>query len=326
MVMEPQSFSSLSADRLREMVDELLRTAATKDEHSHPAKHRAAAQAGPHQQAHPRKCAAPVANVCCPVERYSAEQKNLLDETLDADLQAVSEEIGQLSSAHPPEAAPRQKQQPRRQPLPANLARREIRHEPKSTTCSCGCQLKRIGEDVAEKLDYQPCVFTVERHVRGKWACTQCQTLIQASVSAHVIDKGISTAGLLAHVLVAKYADHLLLYRQENIFAHAGLALPRSTLAQWVGQCSAQLQPLVDALRHELLRHSVLHPDETPVAMLKPGQRQDPSGLPVELPHHGIQQHQGRGVRLRRKPRRPACQGIPGSARQGRLARQPRVR
>ena len=80
-------------------------------------------------------------------------------------------------------------------------------------------------------LDYQPGVFTVERHIRGKWVCAKCETLIQAPVPAHVIDKGSPTAGLLAQVLVAKYADHLPLYRQENIFARAGLALPRSTLA-----------------------------------------------------------------------------------------------
>ena len=112
----------------------------------------------------------------------------------------------------------------------------DIHHEPDSTTCTCGCQLKRIGEDVAEKLDYVPGVFSVERHIRGKWACTQCETLTQAPVDAHVIDKGIPTTGLLAQVLVAKFADHLPLYRQEAIFGRAGLAIPRSTLGAWVGQ------------------------------------------------------------------------------------------
>ena len=95
--------------------------------------------------------------------------------------------------------------------------------------------------------------------------------IVQAPVDAHVIDKGIPTAGLLAQVLVAKYADHLPLYRQEAIFGRAGLAIPRSTLAQWVGSCGVQLQPLVDAMRNELLLHRVLHADETPVSMLKPG-------------------------------------------------------
>ena len=88
--------------------------------------------------------------------------------------------------------------------------------------------MKRIGEDIAEKLDYVPGVFTVERHVRGKWACAKCETIVQAPVAPHVIDKGIPTTGLLAQVLVAKYADHLPLYRQEGIYARAGLAIPRS--------------------------------------------------------------------------------------------------
>ena len=131
--------------------------------------------------------------------------------------------------------------------------------------------MKRIGEDIAEKLDYVPGVFTVERHVRGKWACAKCETIVQAPVAPHVIDKGIPTTGLLAQVLVAKYADHLPLYRQEGIYARAGLAIPRSTLAQWVGACGVQLQPLVEAMRRQLRAQPVLHADETPVAMLDPG-------------------------------------------------------
>jgi transposase len=90
-------------------------------------------------------------------------------------------------------------------------------------------------------------------------------------VAAHIIDKGIPTTGLLAQVLVAKYADHLPLYRQERIFGRAGVAIPRSTLAQWVGVCGVQLQPLVDAMKAQILQHRVLHADETPVQMPKPG-------------------------------------------------------
>ena len=99
--------------------------------------------------------------------------------------------------------------------------------------------MKRIGEDVAEKLDYAPGVFTVERHVRGKWVCAQCETLVQAPVAPHIIDKGIPTTGLLAQVLVAKYVDHLPLYRQESIYGRAGHPIARSTLAHWVGACGA---------------------------------------------------------------------------------------
>ena len=203
-------------------------------------------------------------------ERHNAQQRSLLEEEIDSDLAAVAQEIEQLQSP-PPSSPPTDRQQPKRNPLPDYLPRREIRHEPESTTCACGCQMKRIGEDVAQKLDYVPGVFTVERHVRGKWACAKCETITQAPVAAHVIDKGIPTTGLLAQVLVAKYQDHQPLYRQEAIFGRAGLAIPRSTLAQWVGICGVRLQPLVDALKEEMLRHRVLHADETPVAMLKPG-------------------------------------------------------
>ena len=133
--------------------------------------------------------------------------------------------------------------------------------------------MKRIGEDIAAKLDYTPGTFTVERHIRGKWACAQCETLVQAPVPAHVIEKGIPTTGLLAHVLIAKYLDHLPLFRQEGIFGRAGLPIPQSTLAEWVGRMgvTVTLQPLVDALKTELLTYPVLHADETPVAMVDPG-------------------------------------------------------
>lgn len=201
-------------------------------------------------------------------EAFNAEQKSLLEETIDADLAAVERELEELASAP---SAQREKQLPKRQALPAHSPRREIRHEPESTTCACGYALQRIGEDVAEKLDYQSGVFTVERHVRGKRVCTKCETLVQAPVAPHIIDKGIPTAGLHSQVLVGKYLDHLPLYRQEAIFGRAGLAFPRSTLASWVGQCGVQLQPLVDALKRETLEDRVLHADETPVAMLKPG-------------------------------------------------------
>ena len=201
-------------------------------------------------------------------EQWHGVQGSLLEETIEADLEAIAVELAALGSVERPTVP---KEQPKRRPLPAHLPRIDVRHEPEHTMCSCGSALERIGEDVSEKLDYTPGVFHVERHIRGKWACGQCQTLIQAPVPAQVIDKGMPTAGLLAQVLVAKYADHQPLYRQEAIFERAGVAIPRSTLAQWVGACGVQLQPLVDALRAALLERSVLHADETPVAMLMPG-------------------------------------------------------
>ncbi len=203
-------------------------------------------------------------------EQLSAEQRVLFDEAVEGDIAAIEEQIATLQATLPPKPDT-EKATPKRRALPERFPRVERHHEPESTTCECGCQMKRIGEDVSEKLDYTPDVFTVERHVRGKWACAQCRTLVQATVPAAVIDKGIPTAGLLAQVLVAKHADHLPLYRQEAIFGRAGLTIPRSTLAAWVGQCGARLQPLVEALKAHLLHCQVLHADETPVAVLAPG-------------------------------------------------------
>ena len=202
-------------------------------------------------------------------EQLDPAQRSLLEESIDEDLEAIELELEALREKRERPEPPQDK--PRRTALPAHLPRREIRHEPENTVCSCGCTLERIGEDVSEKLDYVPGVFEVERHVRGKWVCRSCETLIQAPVPAQVIDKGIPSAGLLAQVLVGKYADHQPLYRQEGIFERAGVALPRSTLAQWVGACGVQLTPLVEAIKVALLSRTVLHADETPVPMLKPG-------------------------------------------------------
>ena len=203
-------------------------------------------------------------------EQLSPDQGSLLDDLLDTDIAAIEAE---LKAANPPAAPAEPRNKPKRAQLPPQFPRTVIRHEPENTQCVCGCQLQRIGEDVSEKLDYTPGVFTVERHVRGKWTCRQCETLIQAPVPAQVIDKGIPTAGLLAHVMVAKFADHLPLYRQEKIFGRAGLPIARSTLAQWIGQTGVQLQPLVDALREHVLAQGVIHADETPVQMLAPGEK-----------------------------------------------------
>jgi hypothetical protein len=131
-------------------------------------------------------------------EQINGTQISLLEVTLDADIAAIEQELKALTPVAKTDAQPRQ--QPKRSALPAGLARVDIHHEPDSTTCGCGCQLKRIGQDVSEKLDYVLGGFTVEQHIRGKWACAQCETLIQAPVPAQIIDKGIATAGLLAQV------------------------------------------------------------------------------------------------------------------------------
>lgn len=137
----------------------------------------------------------------------------MLDDLIDADIAATEAETEALQ---PSPASTGAQQKPKRTALPPEFPRTQIHHEPDNTHCKCGCALKRIGEDVSEKLDYTPGVFTVEQHIRGKWVCDDCETLIQALVPAQVIDKSIPTAGLLAQVIIAKYGDHFPLYRQER--------------------------------------------------------------------------------------------------------------
>jgi transposase len=198
-------------------------------------------------------------------EEFHGQQRSLLEESIDEDLGAIEIELDEI------QVVARPKKIPVRAHLPLDLPRVHCPHEPESTQCECGCQMKRIGEDVAEKLDYVPGTFQVERHVRGKWVCNVCEKIVQAPVPPHVIDKGIPTAGLLAQVLVSKYANHMPLYRQEEIYARSGVPIPRSTMAEWVGACGVRLQPLVDAMKSLLLKRSVLHADETPMPTLRPG-------------------------------------------------------
>ncbi len=204
-------------------------------------------------------------------EQSGSGQLRLLDEIVEEDTSAIEQELDALTGdiAKPRTA----KRKPKRQALPANLPRTEIHHDPDSTTCGCGCQLVHIGDDISEKLDYEPGSFSVERHIRSKWACKSCETVVQAPVAPHVIDKGIPTTRLLTHVLVSKYADHQSLYRQHQIFQRAGVDLPLSTLADWVGRCGVELAPLVEALKTAIIGQSVLHADETPAKMLVPGEK-----------------------------------------------------
>ena len=202
-------------------------------------------------------------------ETLDAQQRALFEEAIDEDLAALDVQL----DAVVPKKPDQDKRQPKRTPIPDDLPRTDIYHEPANTLCQCGCQLKRIGQDVSEKLDYTPGIFTVERHVRGKWACAHCETITQAPVPAHVIDKGLPTTGLLAQVLVSKYADHLPLYRLEGMFARSGTTIARATMADWVGVCGERLNPLVERLREIVLAKDILHADETPVTTLKPGEK-----------------------------------------------------
>ncbi len=159
-----------------------------------------------------------------------------------------------------------------RRPLPEHLPRETHRHEPAQPTCpDCGGGLRPLGEDVSEMLEYVPAQFKVIRHVRPKLSCSKCERIVQAPAPSRPIDRGLAGPGLLAHVLVSKYADHLPLYRQAEIYGREGVALERSTLADWVGASSAAMEPLVETLRRYVLDAGKLHADDTPVPVLAPG-------------------------------------------------------
>jgi transposase len=166
-----------------------------------------------------------------------------------------------------------------RRPLPAHLPRETRKFMPKQTACpDCGGELKHLGEDVSEMLEYVPASFKVIRQVRTKLACGRCDKIVQAEALSRPIERGIAGPGLLAHVLTSKYADHLPLYRQAEIYAREGVELDRSTMAEWVGGCSRLLEPLLEALRRHVMSAGKLHADDTPVPVLAPGQGKTKTG------------------------------------------------
>ena len=168
---------------------------------------------------------------------------------------------------------------PVRRPLPEHLPREVRKYLPKQAACpDCGGGLKHLGEDVSEILEYVPARFKVIRQVRPKLACACCERIVQAAAPSRPIERGIAGPGLLAHVLVSKYCDHLPLYRQSEIYAREGVDLERSTLADWVGGTSALLAPLVEALRRHVLSAAKLHADDTPVPVLAPGNGRTKTG------------------------------------------------
>ncbi|MGB9431909.1 MAG: IS66 family transposase [Candidatus Acidiferrum sp.] len=166
-----------------------------------------------------------------------------------------------------------------RQPLPAHLLRETHKILPKQQACpDCGGVLKPLGEDVSEILERVPEHFKVIRQVLVKLACAGCDKIVQAEAPSRPIERGIAGPGLLAHVLVSKYSDHLPLYRQAEIYAREGVELDRSTLAEWVGGCSRLLAPLVEALRRQVMSATKLHTDDTPVPVLAPGRGKTKTG------------------------------------------------
>ncbi len=163
--------------------------------------------------------------------------------------------------------------------LPPELPRIVREHVPTSCNCpECGERLLKLGQDTSEQLDYVPGYFQVIRHVRPKLACGTCARIVQAPAPMRPIERGLPTAGLLAQVIAAKYADHCPLYRQEGIYRRSGVELPRAMLASWVGESASLLDPLVGALERYVLATEKLHADDTPVPVLSPGKGRTRTG------------------------------------------------
>ena len=188
------------------------------------------------------------------------------------ELEAQQAERGAASPETSTETSTPAKARPARRPLPEHLPREVHTHQPSEDACpDCGGQLRKLGEDVSEILERVPATYKVIRHVRVKMACSRCDVIVQAPAPSRPIERGLPGPNLLAHVLVSKYADHLPLYRQSEIFAREGIELERSTLADWVGAASHLLAPLVDQIRRHVLAADKIHADDTPVPVLAPG-------------------------------------------------------
>jgi transposase len=203
-------------------------------------------------------------------------------EKLAGQIEQLELQLDELATAQaePPQAPPPpetaaaggSRRKPARRPLPAHLPRQKRTLLPQETACpDCGGGLKPLGEDVAEMLEYVPAHFHVIQQVRPKLACTHCDRIVQAAAPSRPMARSFAGAGLLAHVLVSKYCDHLPLYRQEQMYAREGVELDRATLADWVGGASQLLAPLVEALRRHVMGAAKLHADDTPVPVLEPG-------------------------------------------------------
>jgi transposase len=182
----------------------------------------------------------------------------------DEEIAASAQEPAPDAAGHPD--APKDK--PKRKPLPGHLPRNETTLSPGDSCGECGGDLKTLGEDVTEELEYIPGRFVVNRIIRPRMVCTCCETFHQADLPWRPIERGRPGSGLIAHVLVSKYGDHLPLYRQSQIYNRDGVDLDRSTLADWVGKSTALLEPLADAIKKHVLKGQAL-PGSSPSTSLR---------------------------------------------------------
>jgi transposase len=211
-------------------------------------------------------------------EKLDPDQLALALEDLE---QAVAESDAEAAKADPQvRLSHGRKRRRSRGALPAHLPRIEVVIEPRTTVCPC-CQgtMHVIGEDRSERLDVIPMRYQVIVTRRPKYGCRTCAgAVVQAPAPPRLIEGGLPTERLVAHVLVTKYADHAPLYRQAQMLARQGIAIDRSTLASWVGYAAAELKPLWRLLRDQLLASAKLFVDETTAPVLDPGRGRTKTG------------------------------------------------
>lgn len=213
-------------------------------------------------------------------EKLSEDERQLAFE----DLEIAVSEVETAKDAQTSSSASRETQSsPDRNigNLPEHLPRIEEIIEPTSLNCPCGCgAMHKIGEDRTERLDIIPAQLQVIVTIRPKYACRSCTDgVTQAPTPAWLIEGALPTEGAIAHVLVAKYADHSPLYRQSQILARSGLDIHRSTLAGWVGKAAFHLGPVVDRLAEQLKTSTKLFMDETSAPVLDPGRGKTKTGF-----------------------------------------------
>lgn len=202
------------------------------------------------------------------------EQLELRLEELEAQTPALTSDASAANSqAASPVGPASQKQHKRseRRAFPAHVPSRDVVHAPSCTCPVCGGEMRKVGEDVTRILDYIPGHFEVVRHIRPAFSCRRCESMAQNPMPSLPIERGEAGAGLLAHIFVSKYCDHLPLYRQSGIYARDGVELDRSTMAAWIGKITALTMPLVEAIADHVMAAEKLHVDDTPVPVLAPG-------------------------------------------------------
>jgi transposase len=202
----------------------------------------------------------------------SSEQLDSQIEQLELSLEELEASAASVAPTRAAASEPASK--PVRKPLPEHLPRKPHVHEPPTGACNCpdcGGALRTLGEDVSEVLEYVPEHWRVHKHVRPKYSCGVCQKIVQANAPSRPIERSYAGPGLLAHVLVSKYCDHIPLYRQSQIYAREGVEIDRATLAEWVGSVSSLVDPLLSSLADYVMAAQKLHADDTPFPVLAPG-------------------------------------------------------